>query len=179
MSIEEFRIRKDPRFWADLPSIVTDWDRMIEEFNGADGSAGGGVSISPRPLPSALVCAGCGASPEPDDPYPFRCPGAGAGDDADHVLRRILDVSAVQFPTTGEEHGDRGPYVRYRRLFHSYHVARAGGIEDAEYCDLVARLDGQVSKVDGHGFRSTPFGARGRPQRATGFRGGRRGVGQG
>ena len=116
------------------------------------------MSISPRTLPSALVCAGCGASPEPDDPYPFRCPGAGAGDDADHVLRRILDVSAVQFPTTGEEQGDPDPYIRYRRLFHSYHVACAGGIEDAEYCDLVARLDGQVAKVDGHGFRSTPFG---------------------
>jgi len=116
------------------------------------------VSISPPALPSALVCAGCGASPEPDDPYPFRCPGAGAGDGADHVLRRMLDVSAVQFPTTGEEQGDPTPYIRYRRLFHSYHVACAGGIEDAEYCDLVARLDGQVAEVDGHGFRSTPFG---------------------
>ena len=120
------------------------------------------MSISPRTLPSALVCAGCGASPEPDDPYPFRCPGAGAragaGDDVDHVLRRILDVSAVQFPTTGEEQGDPDPYIRFRRLFHSYHVACAGGMQDAEYCDLVARLDGQVAKVDGHGFRPTPFG---------------------
>ena len=94
---------------------------------------------SPRTLPSALVCAGCGASPEPDDPYPFRCPQA--GDDADHVLRRILDLSAVQFPRAGEEQGDGSPYLRYRRLFHSYHVACAGGIKDAEYCDLVARLD--------------------------------------
>ena len=113
---------------------------------------------SPAALPSTLVCAGCGASPEPDDPFPFRCPGAAAGGDADHVLRRILDVSAVQFPTPGEEQGDSNPYVRYRRLFHSHHVACAGGIEDAEYCDLVARLDEQVAKVDGHGFRITPFG---------------------
>jgi threonine synthase len=104
------------------------------------------------------VCAGCGASPEPDDPYPFRCPGAGAGDDADHVLRRILDVSAVRFPTTGDEQGDPNPYIHFRRLFHSFHVACDGGMQDAEYCDLVARLDGQVAKVDGHGFRSTPFG---------------------
>jgi cysteine synthase len=38
MSIEEFRIRKDPKFWADLPAIVTDWDRLIEEFNGRTGA---------------------------------------------------------------------------------------------------------------------------------------------
>jgi threonine synthase len=116
------------------------------------------VSLSPAALPSALVCAGCGASPAPDAPYPFRCPGARAGDDTDHVLRRILDVSAAHFPTSGLEQGDLRPYIRYRRLFHSYHVACAGGIQDAEYCDLVARLDEQVAKVDGHGFRTTPFG---------------------
>ncbi|HEX7536593.1 MAG TPA: pyridoxal-phosphate dependent enzyme [Dermatophilaceae bacterium] len=116
------------------------------------------MSLSPATLPSALVCAGCGASPEPDDPYPFRCPGGGAGDDADHVLRRILDVSAVRFPTNGQEQGDLNPYIRYRHLFHSHHVASAGGLQDAEYCDLVARLDGQVAEVDGHGFRITPFG---------------------
>ena len=116
------------------------------------------MSISTRSMPSTLVCAGCGASPEPNDPYPFRCPGAGAGDDVDHVLRRILDVSAVQFPMVGNEQGDPNPYIRYRRLFHSYHEARSGGMEDAEYCDLIARLDEQVANLNGHGFRTTPFG---------------------
>ena len=115
------------------------------------------MSTSPGALPSALVCAGCGASPEWDDPYPFRCSHARAGDDTDHVLRRILDVSAVHFPTSGEGEGDRNPYLRYRRLFHAYHLARAGGMGDAEYCALVARLDGQVARVDGHGFLPTPF----------------------
>ena len=38
MSIEEFRVRKDPGFWADLPKIVTDWDRMIEDFNTQTGA---------------------------------------------------------------------------------------------------------------------------------------------
>ena len=113
---------------------------------------------SPTALPSALVCAGCGASPEPDDPYPFRCPRAGAGDDTDHVLRRILDVSAVQLPTTGAEQGDPNPYIRYRRMLHSYQVACDGGMPDAEYCDLDARLDERVAEIEGHGFRTTPFG---------------------
>jgi len=38
MSIDEFRIRKGPGFWKDLPTIVTDWDRMIDEFNARTGA---------------------------------------------------------------------------------------------------------------------------------------------
>ena len=57
----------------------------------------------------------------------------------------------------GKEQGDPNPYIRFRRLFHSYQVARAGGMPDEEYCNLVARLNEEVAKVDGHGFRSTPF----------------------
>jgi threonine synthase len=114
------------------------------------------VTTPPGAPASALVCAGCGASPAPDDPYPFRCPNAGAKDDTDHVLRRLLDVSAVDFPAAGGN-AATNPYLRYRRLFHAYHLARAGGIDDDEYCALVARLDGEVAKVDGHGFLATPF----------------------
>ncbi len=42
MSIEEFRVRKDQRFWKDLPEIVSDWDRMIEEFNARTGALAAG-----------------------------------------------------------------------------------------------------------------------------------------
>ena len=52
------------------------------------------MTTPPGALASTLVCAGCGASPAHDDPYPFRCPNAGADDDTDHVLRGLLDVSA-------------------------------------------------------------------------------------
>ena len=37
VSIEEFRVRKDPGFWTDMRGIVEDWDRMIEEFNDRTG----------------------------------------------------------------------------------------------------------------------------------------------
>ena len=82
---------------------------------------------------SRLVCAGCGAEPARDDPYPFRCPNAGTGD-VDHVLRRELDLGAVRFPTDDAE---PNPFVRYRRLLHAYHVARDGGIGDEDFCALV------------------------------------------
>ncbi len=104
-------------------------------------------------LPSAIVCAGCGWSPPPDDPYPFRCANAGSGDDTDHVLTVVLDYARLQFPRGAEPN----PFVRFRTLFHSYHLARAGGRSDAEYVALVDRLDRAVAGVDGRGFTVTPF----------------------
>jgi len=87
-----------------------------------------------------------------DDPYPFRCPRAGT-DDTDHVMTRVLDAECTGFPRGGEQN----PFLRYRALMHSYHVAMAHGISDVAYCDLVASLDESVAAVDGHGFRVTPF----------------------
>ncbi|MGC8634529.1 MAG: pyridoxal-5'-phosphate-dependent protein subunit beta [Candidatus Limnocylindrales bacterium] len=37
ISVEEFRSRKDPRFWTETRSIVKDWDRLIDEFNARTG----------------------------------------------------------------------------------------------------------------------------------------------
>jgi len=101
---------------------------------------------------STICCSGCGYVAAPDDPYPFRCPAAGR-DDSDHVLTRVLSPAGTRFPAGGEAN----PYLRYRALMHSHHVALARGMPDAGYRDLVASLDGQVAAVDGHGFRATPF----------------------
>jgi len=112
------------------------------------------VSVPVRAGGSRLVCAGCGAEPARDDPFPFACPNAGRGDDVDHVLRRELDLAAVEFPPDA---GEANPFVRYRGLLHAYHVAREGGISDEEFVALVRALDERVAAVDGHGFRVTPF----------------------
>ena len=96
-----------------------------------------------------LVCAGCGASPPREDPYPFRCPNAGR-DDTDHVLRCELDPAAVGFPLDDAE---PNPFVRYRVLLHAAHQ----GLPDAELRGLVLDLDRRVAAVDGHGFVATPF----------------------
>ena len=89
----------------------------------------------------------------PDEPLRLRCPAARDGDDIDHVLRRELDTSRLAFPAGGEPN----PFVRYRTLFHGYHVARSHGRTDAEVVDLIERLDRSVAAVDGRGFRVTPF----------------------
>jgi threonine synthase len=107
------------------------------------------------PLASTIRCAGCGHEAGPGDPFPFRCPRAGT-DDTDHVMTRVLGLDAAHgtgFPGGSEDN----PFVRYRTLMHSYHVAMAHGMSDAGYCDLVASLDASVAGTCGRGFRVTPF----------------------
>jgi threonine synthase len=104
------------------------------------------------PLPSSLACSGCGWTAADDDPYPFRCRGAGSGDDVDHVMVRLLDRARVRFPAGDDE---PNPFVRYRRLFRSYHVGLAHGMTDDDYVDLVRRIDKEIAGVDGHGFVTT------------------------
>ena len=105
-------------------------------------------------LASKIVCGGCGSVVDASEPYPFRCPHSGDG--GDHVLRRVLDVSRLAFPL---EDSEPNPFVRWRGLFHAYHLADAHGMSDQDYVDLVRRLDREVARVDGHGFVVTPFTA--------------------
>ena len=110
--------------------------------------------MSARDLPSSLACSGCGWTPADDDPYPFQCGNAGSGDDVDHILARSLEPSLLSWPTGQEVN----PFVRYRTLCRSYHLAIARGMSDDEYLELVERLDKEVAAVDGRGFAITPFG---------------------
>jgi threonine synthase len=98
---------------------------------------------------SPLVCAGCGA-PVPDAPYPFRCPRADELPDIDHVVRRSRAAALAIEP-------DGHPFLRYRRFLYSWHYARARGLADAAYIDVVRRLDDGAARVDGHGFAMTPL----------------------
>ena len=100
-----------------------------------------------------VVCAGCGHVAPADEPLPFRCPNAG-GDDVDHVMVRELDPTHVSFPIDDDE---PNPFVRYRELFHAYHLGRAHGLTDEDHVHLVQQLDKAVADVDGRGFSETPF----------------------
>jgi threonine synthase len=68
-------------------------------------------------------------------------------------MTRVLRLPGIRFPRGGEEN----PFLRYRALMHSHHVATAHRIPDARYRGLVASLDASVAAVDGHGFAVTPF----------------------
>jgi len=107
----------------------------------------------PPEVEASLVCAGCGAVVPAGRPFTPRCPARRPGDDIDHVLVRTLDLSPLEPP--GDP--DANPFVRYRALFHAYHVARAAGWSDGRYVDLVRELDDAIADVEGHGFRVTPL----------------------
>ena len=103
-------------------------------------------------LASSIVCGGCGTIVDASEPYPFRCPRAGDG--GDHVLRRVLDISRLHFALDDSE---PNPFVRWRGLFHSYHLGAAHGMSDQAFVEVVRGLDDEVAKLDGHGFSVTPF----------------------
>ncbi len=100
-----------------------------------------------------LVCTGCYAEVGADAPFTWSCPAAMPGDGIDHVLKRILDPTAVERGGAA----DANPFVRYRSRFHAYHVARAAGWSDVRFVDLVRDLDDAIAEVDGAGFRATPI----------------------
>lgn len=108
-------------------------------------------------LASRIACSGCGAAMQPREAYPFRCPNVG-DDDVDHVLVRVLDRARVRFPGQGELAKEpEQPFLRYRGLLHIYHLAMAEGMADAEFADMVTKLDEAVRHVDGPGFVVTPL----------------------
>ncbi len=105
-----------------------------------------------------LICDGCGASPPDGAAFLFRCPNAGSGD-VDHVLQRMANL-----PLDGDEarrSSEPNPFIRFRALTFPYDWARARGLSDDGYCDLVRRLDAKVAEVDGRGFTITPLVERG------------------
>ena len=109
-------------------------------------------SAAAADLPTGLKCAGCGYRVPPGSVV-LRCPDARAGDDIDHLITRTLTPARLEWPTGGEAN----PFIRYRTLFHWYHLARAAGRSDRAIVDDVQRLDDAVAAVDGSGFRVTPL----------------------
>jgi threonine synthase len=94
-------------------------------------------------------------------PVPAPAPYVASADPAHHVASAgpadPADPAAADPADSARHANHTNPFLRYRTLMHSYHVALARGLPDAAYCDLVASLDASVAAVDGHGFRATPF----------------------
>ena len=99
-----------------------------------------------------FVCHGCGAVVDIARRLPFACPNAGtAGDDVDHLLVAAADGQGL---VVGHE---ANPFLRYRRWLTPYRLARAAGLDDDAWTELVGELDAALLAVDGRGFRLTPM----------------------
>jgi threonine synthase len=97
-----------------------------------------------------MICSGCGWT-VPAGARPFRCRNAGR-DDVDHVLTRRVDPGPDPFLDD-----DPDPFVRYRRLTHTWHDALARGVSDEDFIDVVGRLEDRIEAVDGRRFAVTPL----------------------
>ncbi len=99
-----------------------------------------------------FICHGCGATVDMARHLPFACPNAGAaGDDADHLLVPAADGQGL---VVGHE---ANPFLRYRRWLTPYRLARAAGLGDDAWAELLGELDSKLAAVDGRGFRITPM----------------------
>ncbi len=98
-----------------------------------------------------FVCHGCGAVVDPTRAFPFACPNAAPGDEIDHVLVAPTEAR-------GRAKGDEdNPFLRYRQWLTPYRLARAIGLSDAAWAELVGELDLRLQRIDGRGFRITPM----------------------
>ena len=116
---------------------------------------------------ATLRCSGCGTEVGFDRPLQFRCPNASPGDDTDHVLVRLLDHDRVG--PIAERKASENPFVAYRHMLRSYHLALNGGLTDEAWVELVTQLDDAVFDVDSRRFVTTPFGPAGRLSDFLGF----------
>jgi len=116
---------------------------------------------------STLVCLGC-ATELPglrEQPLGFRCPRAEAERTTDHVLVRRLENAESDWTVDDEAN----PYLRFRAGDHVYLSAREAGLSDETFVEIVRRLDEAIARVDGHGFRITPYAKTDALGRALGF----------
>jgi threonine synthase len=85
----------------------------------------------------------------------------------DHVLvrtspadggRGVEDALSPGWPSPPPaEPASVNPFDRYRHRLSSYALARARGLSDEAYLEILDRLDRAISDVDGRGFMETPF----------------------
>ena len=114
-------------------------------------------------------CHGCGAVVGPDEPLPFRCPGAVPGDDVDHLL--VRHITAAPGESLAYDRDERRVFARYRQRLFSRHLALAGGLDDSLYVRVLGALDDRVAAIDGDGFCRTPLVRMATLERQAGLRG--------
>src|SRR6187431_386259 len=113
-------------------------------------------------------CAVCGATRDVAEPFPWRCPNS-LPLDRHHVLRLTSRESSDTPDAPNLGHAEANPFVRFDRRLAWSAFADAHGMAFAERRRLVLELDAMIARVDGHGFRTTPFGRSDALSAALGF----------
>ncbi|MEL6892012.1 MAG: pyridoxal-phosphate dependent enzyme [Actinomycetota bacterium] len=108
-------------------------------------------------------CRVCDTSVDIAEPEPWRCPRS-TGSDRHHVLHPLVRPGVAPPPREFEH-----PFVRFEHRLAWAASAAARGMTSAARDALVTELDIAVERVDGVGFRVTPFGRSAALSDALGF----------
>ena len=101
-------------------------------------------------MTTLLRCAACGTEvAAADAAWAFRCPHDTG--DRHHVLHRVGRVRGF-LPEP-----DDNPFISYARYQTWWELAAAHGMPEDDRLAIVRGLDHAVARVDGRGFRKTPF----------------------
>ena len=106
--------------------------------------------------PSGWECAVCGATVDIAEPLPFRCPNS-TTTDRHHVLRLCSRERSAHVGAHDVQESAGNPFVMYDRRLAWAAFAEAHGMTTPARHELVERLDAAIARVDGGGFRVTPF----------------------
>ncbi len=96
-------------------------------------------------------CIVCDTPVDIAEPLVFRCPNWSLAE-PHHSLRVVRHDEPLR-----RAHDDPNPFIAYQPYFAWSSYADEVGWDDARQHDLVAAADARVARVDGTGFRITPF----------------------
>jgi threonine synthase len=101
-----------------------------------------------------MKCTGCQTLVDPSETLGFSCPEAHNQPNIDHILAPALSLVEAPFP--GDD-GHANPFVRFRSLLFVYRFARAQGVSDEQFINIVEELDAGLEGIGEPSFRDTPL----------------------
>ena len=151
VSLEDFQARSRQSFWDGLLDLAPAWDAMIDEIQRGERRRRQAVVTGRHRRRCSSATAAARRSIRRAR-FPFACPNA-----ARRRRHRPCAGRAERRRATRLDGDEDNPFLRYRRWLTPYRLARAAGLSDAAWADLVGELDSRLQPVDGRGFRVTPM----------------------
>eukprot|EP00928_Gymnodinium_smaydae_P021630 TRINITY_DN18462_c0_g2_i1.p1 TRINITY_DN18462_c0_g2~~TRINITY_DN18462_c0_g2_i1.p1 ORF type:complete len:1048 (-),score=213.49 TRINITY_DN18462_c0_g2_i1:272-2947(-) len=142
-------------------------NNFVPSCTGAKRGVCGGKLCAAGPPPELvkplMVCTSCGEEVNPTEELAFGCPKKDEMPEKGHVLAQTtcepeLIARICQMPAAGEKL-ESNPFVRFRTRLFPYRVARAAGLFDETFIEIVKELNVRLQQIEPQtgGFKPTPL----------------------